>query len=217
MQNTGIAVIFGIMVVAVTALAACSSAGEWEYRGRVEMVGPVENDVDLRILTEVRSRNDLHTHNESHFDIGLEWKLSDWLSVGPYYRHVTEEKSEVWRVEHRPHLDATFRWGAGPLGLSNRNRLEYRMMGGDESFRFRTRIMLKVSTGRLPGIQPYVSEEPYYDLKVGELNKNRFTAGLDVKVLSSIRIGVNYIVDSTRRTGHWEDINALTLVLKYRP
>jgi hypothetical protein len=206
-----------IVIVASIVTAGRCGAGQSEYRGRMEMVGPLERNVSLKLLTEVRSRNDLHTHNESHFDIGLEWKLRQWLAVGPCYRHVTEEKSGVWRVEQRPHLDVTLGWRSGWVSLYNRNRLEYRMMEGRQAFRFRQRLMLRVSSKSLPGIQPHVSEESFYDLDTGKINKNRFTAGVDVKVLSSVRLGADYVLDSTRAAGHWRDLNAITIAIKYRP
>ncbi|MGD9141858.1 MAG: DUF2490 domain-containing protein [bacterium] len=207
------------MVIAILAAAGApgKAAGGWEYRGRVEMSGPVERDLSLKLMTEVRSRNDLATHNESHFDMGLEYNVRDWLSVGPYYRHVTASKNGEWTVEHRPHADATLAWRSLGLEFNNRNRLEYRMLEGAEFFRLRLRLMLSAAPGAVPGVKVYVSDEPFYDFRAGAFNKNRFIAGIDVKLLKTIKLGVNYVLDSTGSTGHWEDLNALALVLKYKP
>ena len=207
----------GIVIAALTAGIGISAAGDWEYRGRLDMVGPVEKNLSLRVLTEVRSKNDLHTHNESHFDIGLDYRVLPWLAVGPYYRHVTEEKSGAWRVEHRPHLDASLRWRSLGLSFTNRNRLEYRMIEDNEAFRYRARLEFKTPAIMSGRGRPYFSGEMFYAFDVGEMNKTRLIAGLDVRVFGSISLGVNYVLDSVKRTTHWQDTNALTLVLKYRP
>ena len=206
-----------IFVFSIAAGAPREAAGSTEYRGRLEMSGPVERDLSLKLQTELRSRGNLRTHNESYVDMGLEYEIRDWLSVGSYYRHISTLKNEEWSVEHRPHADVTLSWDLFGLSLSNRNRLEYRMLESAKIFRLRPRLMLAVSPAALPGIKIYISDEPFYDFDAGAFNKNRLTAGFDIKLLKTIKIGVNYVLDSTSRTGYWEDLNALALILKYRP
>jgi len=36
-------------------------------------------------------------------------------------------------------------------------------------------------------------------------------------VLGSVRLGVNYVLDSVKRAAYWQDLNALTVALKYKP
>jgi len=206
-----------MMLMLAVVGVGCAEAAGWEYRGRVEMAGPVEKNLNLLVMTEIRSRNDLHTHNESHFSMGLEWKVNKWLALGPHYRHVTSEKVGVWRVEHRPYFDATLSWMSLGMSISNRNRLEYRMIEGYEAFRYRTRLTLKLPAAVLPGFQPYCSGEVFYAFDAGEINKTRLIAGFDLRVLGSVRLGVNYVLDSVKRAAYWQDLNALTVALKYKP
>jgi hypothetical protein len=201
----------------VLILSAGAAGAATEYRGRLEVMGPVEKDLNLNVLTEVRSKDDLHTHNESHFDIGLDYMITPWLAITPRYRHVTEHVKDAWRVEHRPNLDMTLSWNLWGLGMSNRHRLEYRMLEAREFFRYRFRLQAKAQPAGLRWLQVYVSDEPFYDFSAGEINKNRFTAGIDVRVLGTIRLGFNYVIDSTRPGDGWADLNAPTAVLKYRP
>jgi len=213
MMRTFITVIVGTIVVLC---AGAAGAALTEYRGRLEVLAPVEKDLNLTVLTEVRSKNDLHTHNESHFDLGLDYTPTRWLAVGPGYRHVTEQVKDIWRVEHRPNLDVTFCWNLWGLGFSNRNRLEYRMLETREFLRYRFRIQAKMQPAGFRWLQVQLSDEPFYDFSAGEVNKNRFTAGFDVRVLSTIRLGFNYVVDSTKAGDKWVDLNAPTAVFKYR-
>ena len=197
--------------------AACSAASDWEYRGRLEMSGPMEHDLNLKMFTEVRSRNDLHTHNESHFSLGLEWAACKWLAVGPHYRHVTAQKGGAWTVEHRPYFDATLRGNYLGMPVSSRNRLEYRMLEGREAYRYRLRLMLKAPGALLPGLTPYCSAEAFYAFDAGEVNKTRLIAGFDLRLPGSMRLGVNYVLDSLKRSSYWQDLNAFTVALKYKP
>lgn len=206
-----------ILVFSVAAGAPREAAGSHEYRGSVDMSGPVEKGLNLKLMTELRSRGNLSTHNESYVDMGLEYEIRDWLSVGPYYRHVSTLKNGEWSVEHRPHADMTLSYDLFGLSLSNRNRLEYRMLESAKIFRLRPRLMLAASPAAMPGLKIYISDEPFYDFDAGAFNKNRFTAGVDIRLLKTIKLGVNYVLDSIRRTGYWKDVNALALVLKYRP
>lgn len=201
-----------LQLVASTTLTAGT-----EYRARLEVLGPVEESLDLRVLTELRSRNDLHTHNQAHSEIGLDYRLSEWLVLGPGYRHITEQKYELWRVEHRPRFDATLTWSLWELQFSNRNRLEYRMLEDREFFRYRCRVEVKAQPAGLGWLQVYASEEPFYDFDAGLINKNRLTAGFDVRVMGTIKLGFNYVVDSTKAKSGWNAVNAPTAVLKYRP
>ena len=181
------------------------------------MTGPVEPGLSLKMFTEVRSRNDLHTHNESHFSMGLEWKVNDWLTAGPHYRHVTTLKNGAWRVEHRPYVDVTLRHKPKGMSVSNRNRLELRMVEGRETFRYRFRLMLKVPGAGRHALEPSCSGEIFYDFGAGRVNKTRLMAGLDLRLLASIRIGLTFVLDSVKSKAHWSDLSALALALKYRP
>jgi hypothetical protein len=214
MMRTCAAVLIG---AAAFLCAGTTGAVVTEYRGRLEVLAPVERGLNLTVLTEVRSKNDLHTHNESHFQIGVDYAPTRWMTLGPGYRHVTEQVKDVWRVEHRPIFDMTFSWNLWGLGLSNRNRLEYRMLKTREFFRYRVRLQIRTQPARIKWLQVYFSDEPFYDFSAGEFNKNRFLAGFDVRVLGTIRLGFNYVVDSTKAGDKWLEVNAPTAVLKYRP
>ena len=196
--------------------AGTARAAVTEYRGRFDVQAPVEKNLNLSILTEMRSLNNLHTHNESHFDVGLDYKPNKWLSLRPAYRHVTEESKSVWRVEHRPSFDMTFSWSLWALRLSNRNRLEYRMLEASEFFRYRFRLQAGAQPAEAKWLAAYISEEPFYDFSAGEINKNRVTVGFDVKVLGTIRLGFNYVVDNKKSGDTWTAVHAPTLVVKYR-
>ncbi len=213
----GSTVLAALTALAVLMIAAPDASAEWQYRGRLDIASMVRKDLSLRVLTEVRSINDLHTQNESYFDIGVDYRFRKWLEFGPHYRHVTYEKGETWEVEQRPYVDMTFKLGPAGLAFSNRNRFEYRMKDGDDTFRYRTRLMLKMKAISARRIQPYFSDEVYYALSSGKIDKNRFIAGFEIGLPGSFSLGVEYVLDSMKKNDTWTDLNAILTALRYRP
>jgi hypothetical protein len=192
-------------------------ASEWEYRARMEFTGPVEEHLAIRMMSEIRSQSGFHSHKESHFDLGLEWTFSKWLGIAPYYRNVTLKKGSVWVVEHRPHLNLTLKWSALGMRLSDRSRLEYRMIESTRRTRYRNRFMVSLPPVLSTRISPHASTEPYYDFDSGRINKNRLIAGFDLKVWGPASLKLEYVLDSMRQADRWHDVNSLLVALKYKP
>jgi hypothetical protein len=210
------AAVGGIWIAALV-LAASVVAGDWEHWAGLDMAGPLTDGLTIRIAPEVRSRDDFSTDYEGHFDAGIDWKASKWLSVGPYYRHVAQLKGRSWQVEHRPHLNVTISWNLLGLRLADRSRLEYRIFDEDQAFRYRNRLLVRPPERILRAVAPYLSDEPFYDLDTGEVNKNRLSAGFDFKVSATTRLDVSYLLESRKQADDWKVANIIKTTLKIRP
>ncbi len=221
MKNISLVIVTSIILClaagGASVTSSCATAGEWQQRGRLEFRGPLEDHLDIRMMTELRSGGSFRIHKESHFDVGLEWKLIEWLGVAPYYRNVVERNGPIWRVEHRPHINLTLKWAMMGMRFSDRSRLEYRMIGSAHNTRYRNRFMLSLPSGLIPRLSPYCSTEPYYDFDAGKINKNRLIAGFDFRVMGRTSLGVAYVLDSVKRADRWHDINSLLVAFKYKP
>jgi len=205
------------LLITLGLAAGVTTASEWEQRARMEFTGPLEDHLDMRMMTEVRSGSGFRIHKESHFEVGLEWALRKWLGVAPYYRNVVERKGSIWRVEHRPNLNLTLRWATMGMRFSDRNRLEYRMIGAAQSTRYRNRIMVSLSSGSIPRLSPHLSTEPYYDFDAGGVSRNRLIAGFDLRVIGHTAFSVDYVLDSVKLGNRWHEINSLLMAFKYKP
>jgi hypothetical protein len=205
-----------LTAVAVGILSVPGNAAETEYRGRLDLQAPIQNNLNLKMLSEMRSRNDLQTLSESHFEAFLDRNFAGWLALAPGYRHVTEKARGAWRVEHRPEFDATLSWSIRALRMSNRNRLEYRMFEAKKYFRYRFRIQVATRPAPVSWMSAHLSEEPFYDFSAGMFSKNRATAGIEVRVFETIRLNIDYVLDSTKSNDSWTALHAPTLVIKYR-
>src|SRR4030095_15588198 len=84
--------------------------------------------------------------------------------------------------DHSPTIEAQ---GSAPLPwgllLSDRNRVDFRFVGGNYQPRYRNRLKLDrtFQAGRLH-LTPYGYAEVFYDWNVDKFNRYRFAAGSDV-------------------------------------
>ncbi len=188
----------------------------WEYWTNFGVSESVNDDVTINFTPELRYRGGASGHYYTHFDMGFDWKLSDWFVLGSYYRHIEEKKNDEWEIEKRPHLNATVKGKLLGLDISNRGRLEYRIKDSDDkSFRYRNKLTAKLPKMTQYEFQPYVAEEPFYDFDTDEFNKNRLYAGFNCKIYKKLRADVYYILESKKRSGHWSEINIFGINFKY--
>jgi len=186
-----------------------------EYWSHYEIIGSVNNTLDFKLKPELRYNKNFDNHYYTHIEFGFDWKFKDWLVLSPYYRHVNENKNDDWKIEYRPHLNATIKWKFDKISFENRNRLEYRAKEDIEFFRYRNKLTAKMQKYTQFKIQPYLAEEPFYDFDAQELNKNRIYAGVNFKVLDNLKADILYILESRLKDGVWTNVNVLGTTLKY--
>jgi hypothetical protein len=208
------------VALAVLGFLCCSqithAADDWEYWSQYEIVGSIAKNLDFRVKPELRYNNDFNDLYYMHFEMGVDWKVSKWLVLGPYYRHVNEKKRGDWTVEFRPHLNATFIWAYWGIDLSDRNRLEYRGREETQSFRYRNRLMAKLPKYTQFRIQPYVAEEPFYDFEENRWNKNRAYVGVEFPVVKTLKGGLFFIYESRLKNDKWTSASILGTSLSYK-
>ncbi len=186
----------------------------WEYWSHYEAGKSLNEVLDFKLKPELRFKEDFSTYYYSHVDIGLDWKVNDWFILSPYYRYINEEKKGGWTVEHRPHLNATFKWKTIGLNFSDRNRLEYRIKEDKEFFRYTNKLTVKTAKFTTFEIQPYIAEEPFYDFDINEFNKNRVYGGVDIKIIKDLKVGICYMFESNKKQDKWGNVNILKTELK---
>jgi hypothetical protein len=192
------------------------AADDWEYWSQYELVTSIAKNLDFRVKPELRYNNDFNDLYYVHFEMGVDWKLNQWLVLGPYYRHVNEKKPGDWTLEFRPHLNATLTWSYLGIDLSDRNRLEYRGKEDTQSFRYRNKLTMKIPKYTRLGIQSYIAEEPFYDFGENKWNKNRLYVGLELPIVKTLKGGAFFIYESRLKNDEWTSASILGTSLSYR-
>jgi hypothetical protein len=187
----------------------------WEYWTGYGFTDSISDNITINVVPELRYQGGFSDHYYTHIDMGLDWKINDWLVLGPYYRHVEEKKDDQWNVEYRPHFNVTLKANLLGLSVSDRNRLEYRIKDDEDFFRYRNKLTLKLQKATLFEVQPYVADEPFYDFDANEIDKNRDYAGFGFTIFNKLKADINYILESRKKADHWVDVNVLALSLRY--
>jgi len=205
-----------LLVCLLSLKTSARAANDWEYWSHFEIAIPIGNHLDFKIKPELRYNDDFDNHYYKHVGIGLEWKIARWFVLAPYYRQVEQRGKTEWKSEHRPHLNATFKWTLFGLHFSDRNRLEYRdKEDGDDSFRYRNKFTVKLPKVTRLKMQWYLADEPYFDFHVDELNKNRVYIGVDITPVRHLKAGIAYVFESRRKNDEWTNYNVCMTSLKY--
>ncbi len=202
----------GLLAIAGIVMAE----NDWEYWSQYEVAWKAGDDIQLRLKPELRFRDDFSDHYYTHVEIGMDWKARDWLVLTPSYRHISTESKGDWKTEKRPQADVGLARDIRGFGLSDRNRLEYRIKTDKETFRYRNRFWVKFPRTGPAGIQAFLGEEVFYDFDADELNKNRAYAGFNIGLVRGGNADVYYIMDSSKTDDGWARINMLATALKYK-
>jgi len=191
--------------------------GDFQYWNTESISKKINDDWKIALVQEFRWGDNARNPYYNHSDLGIVYSgLASWLDVGINYRHVHEEKSNDWKVENRPHLNADVKWKLFDVAFSNRGRLEYRNReDADNYWRYRNKFSIKLPLQLTKlEIQPYLADEIFYDFDVETLNRNRLYGGFGFKIIKNLKGEIYYLWERTEKSDKWNDINVLGTKLK---
>ena len=146
--------------------------------------------------------------------VGVERPFGEHLKVGASYARVEQKGGSGWKTEHRPYADVVLRWKFSQLGVQDRNRLEVRFRDGDQALRYRNRFQISHPLGG-SGLSASVDDEVFVDLEDVELNRNRVTSGIQMRVGNGVSLGVFHAFESSKSDESWEGFHVLGASLNY--
>ena len=210
-----------VLISGMIALAALTARaydnGDWQFWNTDSVEYKINKQLKAKAETEFYFGDDMGEWYYRHIDLGLSYKATDWLELGANYRYLQEKKSDEWMDENRPHGNATLSGTLGPVTLSDRNRFEYRIReAADDFWRYRNRFRVSAAKGWTRfQLQPYVDDEVFYDFNEHERNQNRVSAGVVTRWASMFKTELYYMLQSSKKSGEWNDTNILGLNLKF--
>jgi|RhiMetdeSRZDD1v2_1073273.scaffolds.fasta_scaffold215512_2 uncharacterized protein DUF2490 len=188
----------------VLTLALCTAVTKTQTRSQtdtqewndVQLYAPVTKTVDFVVYGTLRiGRNITHSVDE-RIGAGFSFKLGKYLTVVPWYLHITTQPFEhVSAYENRLNLAATVRFPVRRFTLSDRNLFERRLRHpGVDSTRYRNRLQvdhpLKLGKTKLTG---FVSDEVFYDSIFNAWVRNRFAIGISKVWNKQVTTDVYYL------------------------
>jgi len=158
------------------------------------------------------SRDDMSDIFFGIADIGLRYKVVDWLSVDGVYRGAWFESSAGWEYENRPLININLGKKFGGFFLSNRSRFEFRIYADDrqDDIRYRNEIRI-ITPFELTKwkLIPYFEEEFFYGYKDGEINMNWLTGGLRYNINKNTKVKLGYRWQTQKLGGTWKNRHVL--------
>jgi hypothetical protein len=150
--------------------------------------------------------------------LGANYALNRFVDFGVSYKYVRFQSTPTdLFIEHRYVQDITLRFPVRRyLALSDRNRVEWRLIDGSFSPRYTNRIQIEPTIAKVEGsLRPYVAFEALYNAGSGTWSKKRYFAGVKIRLAKHESLDIFYLRE-TDPTVAPRDIHAINPILIYR-
>lgn len=204
---------FIVIFVALSLFIPNSAFAErdWEYWSQSSVSVPLNEKVNFLIMPEWRFKNDMHNVFLFKLENGLSFKINKYWDITPYYVYQQKKSSGIWDKSDIGYLDATFKTSLENLfnlKLANRFRYQYDFDKEKTILRNSLKISKTVKIGKLE-LAPYISEEPFYDAKLGMFNEHRASVGVGYNFSKNVSLSAGYLLNPKKSTGKWRYTNVL--------
>lgn len=194
-----------------TEIPSASAADDWQYWNEFQLKHSLKKDLDLRLKTELRLRDDFTDLFLTNLEVGLIFKPNKHFEFGPVYKFEHEKSLSGQRTkENRISVEGTFKFWYEDFKLSNRHRISHRDISGKKSWRYRSKLKISRPTkiASVP-IKPFISDEIFYDSIPDKLNQNRFSIGFSKQITKNAELEIYYLLKSKRTGKDWAEVNVL--------
>ncbi len=182
--------------------------GGWlwvEYRQRLWNQAPRLPRFQLRILSDTRltARSPV-VLDQQFLRVGLWMEPTAWLAVSTNGTLNGERLADGRFVaESRLEQELYFTPVFGPIGITNRHRIEWRFRDGEDAkLRYRTLLRVQYQPRGLR-FRPFVWNEWLLDSRVG-FNEDRLVIGVNFVLPNSVLLDVGYLLRQRIVAGAWQ-------------
>ena len=182
----------------------------YDLQSRFAVIMPVSINERWQIRTGFTRIyfNDISELELQAFFAGPYYRISNGLKTGLEYRHMDKRINGQWVPENRLSSVFVLSRRSSPWSFLARKRLEYRSRSKGYGREWRARSFIKVALVN-KGVSPYLSNELFYNLSKGDINRNKFKVGLDIPIVKELKTGVYYEYEAEKFSEDWEEINII--------
>lgn len=190
-------------------------ADDWRFWNTDSIQGKLTEKLSAKLESEFRFKDDMSEHYYTHADISLAYSVVKWLDTAFAYRQIYSLKGADWKDTNYPHIDGAFKWSWADWKFSNRVMFAYAMPeGADDYWQFRNLLVLaspwKITLLKL---NPYISDEVFYNFNSGEWDENRAVAGLNFPLFIENANGKVYYMYNSKKSDDWTNYNTLGIAI----
>lgn len=191
--------------------------GDWQYWNVEELELKLQKKWKIKLEEELRFGESMGKLFYEHTQAGLFHDITPWFNLGAGYRDVFSKGVHGWQHEAMPFGEALFKTVLKGFDLSDKSRLEYRMLEArTDNWRYRNKVTLKLPWKFAPfAFRPYVSNEFLIQMMKNEgYNENRLYGGLEMTFTKNVSGDMFYLWQALKRPARWEDRNIFGTRLK---
>jgi len=203
---------WSLLAAVVLCLAGRLPAFEFDYWPKAIVTVPLDPQWQFRVEEWLSFTDNVGRFKDSQTDVWLNYfGLADWLCVGAGYKKVYAQDDDDWTTEDRPMLDAAVKTKVGGFGVTDRSRLEYRLVQDeDPTWRYRNRLTVTSPvTFTSLKIQPYTAEEVFVNFDEQGFNQQRLYGGAFIPLHEKVRLELFYSWKLDKSDDDWRDTNVL--------
>jgi hypothetical protein len=192
---------FGIVIICAE---KAFPGDDEQFWNEVVFKHKVNSHLETHLKLEQRFVNDFGDFGLHNYTPGFVYNLKDYLEFELNYKYEAEKRGKEWTDEHRVEIIPILKWNWEEIKFKVRNRLEYRDIEGETSWRLREKIAFKRKMD-IEGVEVNfsASEEIFYDFKIGQFNQNRIKLGLSKNLNSIFEAGLFYMYKSNKGKEDW--------------
>jgi len=200
--------LFLLPLLVFTREAFCSDNTDSKLWIEEEISYDMSDRLSFKLGFNERFDDDISRWEEIYIDTGIDYKLTDWLVLGPRYRYIEARfNSSDELIEKRFHMNIELKMKLKMLSVESRSRYEYRIFENDIiKHRFTERIKISMPLGwkiKDRSLEIYFSDELYYDIDNHEANNNENHLGVKLPLSKSLSLKLYYGHETKRRNKKW--------------
>lgn len=175
--------------------SSVNADGDWQFWTHEGATFKISDHISASGDAVFRFGDDMSKLWYQHYDIGVTFKVTDWLSIKPAYRlklvDVDKIPGDRWQSIDDPSINFLFSHKIGKVQMKNNCRFSYWIF--DDTFN-RKDLLYYRNIFKVVGpwswtsaqIKPYVQEDFFFNCNIHELDTSRLSVGV---LVNQSRVG----------------------------
>ena len=213
-----------VLAAAILALAPMGRAaqvnadGDWQFWTHERATFKITDNVKGTVGAMFRFGDDMSELWYQHYDAGVVFKTTKWLSIMPNYRlkminaeYFGKFTGDEWVNIHNPSLNFILTHKLGKLKLKNNCRFSYwdydSEFGRDDLLYYRNILRVAGPALTKAKISPYIQEDFFFSTNNGQVDRNRLSTGVLVGKWKAVIPKVYFMWQTYNGDGLWNGKN----------
>lgn len=213
------------LLVASLSRAAVNEEGDWQFWTQEVATYPISDHLTGAFDIMFRIGDNATELWYQHYDAGIIFKTTDWLSIKPSFRlkrmKVGPIQDNLWQQVNNPSLNLLFSHQIGNVKLKNNCRFSYwdylDNSTNDDIFYYRNILTLispwSVTTAQ---ITPYIREDFFFNIHTTHIERNRFSIGVLSDNSNTITPSAYIMLRSYKASDGWRDNYIIGLDVQFK-